>query len=59
MKPTTPNSHGGARKGAGRKSTDGAENLQRVSVNLREDQRAKFAQLGGSAWLRALVDAAP
>lgn len=47
---------GGARIGAGRIATDGATDLLRTSVVIRHDQRAKLARLGGSAWLRTMID---
>ena len=49
---------GGKREGAGRKSADGVTIAGTVQVIARvtPDQRKRFLKLGGSAWLRAVID---
>lgn len=47
---------GGAGRGQGRKSADGATGVVRVTVLLTPEQRAKLSRLGGSAWVRGTID---
>ncbi len=51
---TEPKKHGGARPGAGRKSTFDVKWLLRLS----KEQRAKVKALGGAEWLRGVIDRA-
>ena len=46
--PTTSN-HGGARKGAGRPTS----NTHEVTIRLTKDEHEKLKQLGGSKWIRS------
>ena len=46
--------HGGARKGAGRKPLAPEQATIRARVTL--PQRERFLALGGSAWLRRMLD---
>ena len=48
-----PKPRGGARKGAGRKTSDGVSGVVPVNITLTPDERAKLKALGGSAWVRA------
>ncbi len=48
----------GARPGAGRKAKDGATGVDRYNVMLTPAQKTKLVLLGGSAWIRAQIDAA-
>jgi hypothetical protein len=49
--------HGGAREGAGRKSADGmAGPFTRTTVNLEASQPEKLAALGGSAFIRKMIN---
>lgn len=50
--------HGGARKGAGRKTADGATGVIRYNITLTRAQKTKLEQLGGSVWIRAQITAA-
>jgi hypothetical protein len=51
------NKQGGAREGAGRKSADGmAGPFTRTTVNLEASQPEKLAALGGSAFLRKIIN---
>lgn len=50
--------HGGARKGAGRKTADGATGLVRVNMTICAKHRDKLEQLGGSVWLRKMIEQA-
>ncbi|CAB3784402.1 hypothetical protein [Pararobbsia alpina] len=52
MKPAKP-THGGAREGAGRKTSDGAKGVVPVNITLTPEEREKLKALGGSAWVRA------
>ena len=49
---------GGKREGAGRKAPDGATIATTVQITARvtEEQRERFLDLGGSEWLRAMID---
>lgn len=47
---------GGRREGAGPKAKDGAINTITVAVSLTPEHRAKLKALGGSVWLRAIID---
>ena len=49
---------GGKREGAGNKSPDGVtrSNAVLISALVTPEQREKFLMLGGSAWLRAIID---
>lgn len=49
---------GGKREGAGRKAEDGVTIATTVQITARvtEEQRERFLDLGGSAWLRAIID---
>ena len=51
-------SRGGKREGAGRKAEDGATLATTVQISARiwPEQQEKFLTLGGSAWLRAMID---
>lgn len=52
-----PSNRGGARSGAGRKaSTDPKGNFV---LRITGEQRLKLEALGGAAWLRQQIDAAP
>lgn len=53
---TAGNGWGGARKGAGRKP-QGDKALKQATVYLSDEQLALFRRLGGSAWLRKVLDA--
>ncbi|MBU2760301.1 hypothetical protein [Acidithiobacillus sulfurivorans] len=49
---------GGKREGAGRKSPDGitlADTVQ-IAARVTPEQRGRFLKLGGSAWLRWIID---
>ena len=46
--------HGGARKGAGRQPLSPGRATIRARVTL--PQRERFLALGGSAWLRRMLD---
>ena len=50
---------GGARRGAGRPSVDGATGVERATITLTPDDREKLRQLGGSPWIRSQIRAAP
>jgi hypothetical protein len=59
MKRAKKPAHGGAREGAGRKATDGTEGpFIPKTVSIRANQADDLAALGGSAWIRAQIDAA-
>ncbi len=47
---------GGRRENAGRKAEDGAADLCTICVNIRDDQRQAFLLLGGSTWVRKMID---
>lgn len=47
---------GGKREGAGRKAQDGAAGTVRISALVMPEQRSKYLALGGSVWLRAIID---
>jgi len=47
---------GGRRKGSGRKAVDGASNTVTVAVSLTRDHQSKLRILGGSVWLRSVID---
>ena len=47
------------RKGPGREAVDGATKVERVTVCLEDRHRPKLKRLGGSAWVRAKLDAEP
>ncbi len=47
-----------ARPTPGRKTADGATHLVRLNCTIRADQRDKFDSLGGSVWLRGMIDQA-
>ena len=47
---------GGKRKGAGRKAKDGATDLIRRNVMITSEQSRKLTLLGGSLWLRSMID---
>ncbi len=47
---------GGKREGAGRKAVDGVKNTVCVMVSLTQEHHEKFKKLGGSAWLRSIID---
>jgi hypothetical protein len=47
---------GGRRDNAGRKAADGAQGLIQVSVTIRPDQKAELHRLGGSVWVRKMLD---
>lgn len=49
---------GGRREGAGRKP-DGQVKMIQTAFRVTPQQREKLKRLGGSAWLRAQIDAAP
>lgn len=52
--------HGGAGRGQGRKPvSENGEPLVAMNTSVTEEQRAKFREHLGSAWLRAAIDAAP
>ena len=59
MTDTNKPKHGGTRAGAGRKPLDAAQRAQKTSVTVTQAQREKLTRLGGSAWVRAQIDAAP
>ncbi len=50
------NGRGGKREGAGRKAVDGVKNTVRVMVSLTQEHHEKLKKLGGSAWLRSVID---
>ncbi|CDQ10554.1 Peptidase S24-like protein (fragment) [Acidithiobacillus ferrivorans] len=49
---------GGRREGAGRKAADGVTVADTVQITARvtPEQRERFLDLGGSEWLRAIID---
>ena len=49
---------GGKRDGAGRKAPDGVTIATTVQISalVTPAQRGRFLALGGSAWLRAIID---
>lgn len=49
---------GGKREGAGRKAADGATIATTVQISARiwPEQQDKYLALGGSEWLRAMID---
>ncbi|MBU2765839.1 hypothetical protein HAP94_06430 [Acidithiobacillus ferrivorans] len=49
---------GGKREGAGRKAADGVTIASTVQITARvtPEQRERFLDLGGSEWLRAIID---
>ena len=49
---------GGIRKGQGRKPLAEGQATVRVNLTMTATQRAKLADLGGSAWVRRMIDAA-
>ena len=49
--------HGGARKGSGRKPTKHPLDVL-IAARVTPEQRDKFRALGGSEWLRKLIDKA-
>ncbi|GEM_PF-1863473 len=52
--------HGGAGRGQGRKPlSDSGEPLVAMNTTVTAEQRKKFREHLGSAWLRAAIDAAP
>jgi len=55
----TTKPRGGARQGAGRKPKDGATGAETTQVCARiwKRQHAAFKALGGSEWLRRMIDA--
>jgi|HubBroStandDraft_4_1064222.scaffolds.fasta_scaffold50756_7 hypothetical protein len=46
---------GGARKGAGRKSSDGAQGVVNVTISMPPEDRDTLKALGGSAWVRRCI----
>ena len=46
---------GGARAGGGRRAADGSTEVQRVTITLTEEDRAKLRSLGGSPWVRQQI----
>jgi len=51
------NKHGGAREGAGRKTTDGIEGpFIPATINLGAKQKEQLAALGGSAFVRKMIE---
>lgn len=49
---------GGPGKGQGRKKLDPDAETVRVNTSMTEAQRDKFHRLGGSEWLRRMIDQA-
>lgn len=47
---------GGKREGAGRKAEDGVTHTIQVMVSMTPEHRSKFRKLGGSLWLRKMID---
>jgi len=45
--------HGGAREGAGRKTSDGTRGVVPVNISMTPEERDKLKALGGSSWVRA------
>jgi hypothetical protein len=56
MKEQKKPGRGGYRAGAGRKPLKEGERMEPVTIHMRQDQREKFRQLGGAAWLRKTID---
>lgn len=56
--PTRNPRRGGKRAGAGRRAEDGATLATTVQISARiwPEQRERFLKLGGSEWLRAIID---
>jgi hypothetical protein len=52
---TQPKTNGGKREGSGRKPLNGVGTVN-TTVRLTPEQQLHFATLGGSAWLRLLLD---
>ena len=54
-----PETRGGAREGAGRKALSPSEPTAVFPVRMTPSQRDKLYLLGGAAWVREQIDAAP
>lgn len=55
-KQSVRSARGGKRDGAGRKAADGVTKTIVVAVSLTPEYQAKFKALGGSLWLRSIID---
>jgi hypothetical protein len=55
----TATKRGGAGRGQGRKPIKPGEKTVTVSLRATERQREKLSRLGGGAWFREAIDAAP
>ena len=51
--------HGGPGRGQGRKPIQAGAETVTLSLRVTPSQRAKLARLGGAAWVRRQIDAAP
>ena len=51
-----PKTRGGIRKGQGRKPLATDQPTVKVNLTMTKAQRAKLADLGGSAWVRRMID---
>lgn len=49
---------GGPNRGQGRKPLSDGEKTVRINLTMTEAQRDKLKQLGGSDWLRQVIDRA-
>ena len=49
---------GGPNRGQGRKPIAEGQPTVRINLTMTEDQRDKLKQMGGSEWLRKMIDAA-
>ena len=59
MAESNKKSHGGPGRGQGRKPVNDGEPMVVVPMRMTPSQRAKMHRLGGAAWLRDTIDAAP
>jgi len=54
----TPNTHGGAGRGQGRKALSESGPMVPVTLRMTADQQAKLGRLGGPEWVRKRIDKA-
>ena len=56
--PSAPKTHGGPRRGQGRKPVKAGEETVTVSLRMTPAQREKLERLGGAKWVRDRIDRA-
>jgi hypothetical protein len=53
-----PKQHGGPNRGQGRKPLVAGQETVRINLTMTASQREKLIALGGSEWVRRMIDAA-